>query len=81
MLKQAELFEYLKKEATDEAQQFADQANFEPDKIAQKIADERKLIIQLSDSISMKPGTSSRYWIDCYIAALENTLESLKVTT
>ena len=79
VLTKAELFEYLKKEATDEAQTFADAAKFDPDKIAEKIADERGLIIRAGDRSDMQPGSSSRYWLDCYIVALEGILESLKV--
>ena len=80
MLKQAELFEYLKKEATEEAQGFANEMHLDATKITEKIAEQRDLIVQLGDSISVQPGTSSRYWIDCYIAALEGILESLRVT-
>jgi hypothetical protein len=76
---QTELFAYLKKQATEEAECFANDAKFDAVKIMQRIANRRELMLRLGDSGSMHPGTSTRYWLDCYLAALQNTLESLKV--
>jgi hypothetical protein len=80
MLTEAELFPYLKQEATDEAQQFAEEVKFDLVKLTEKIAERRSLIDYLlrGGSDSVNPGSSSRYWIDCYVAALEEILESRK---
>ncbi len=76
---QEELRAVWKKEADEEAKQFAEDNGFEVAKIAERISERRELIIRAGDRSDMQLGSSSRYWLDCYIAALEGILEGLKV--
>ncbi len=70
---------HLKRGARDEAQRFASAMDFEPDAIARTIADQKFLIATCGDFASLRPSSRSRYWLECYLIALEIILEKQKV--